>query len=553
MEVLEWFLPPILSLVMKRSTRCCHVSVLHMVASMLKTLSCAVDTFVPPPASDDMATFGLIVTLPVRASNRAGKTLTVRTTNERPALFAQDSSAELVTDTPKTFDDSELPAKLEAMIIFAMTWSIGAVLDKMGRIQFDAILRRLLAGLPLEELDFLPRNDVQRSSAFAAEVFGVRVEGGKPIMAQAVTRVGLTNLPTHLPSSPDVPASVFDFTLEVDGVVLGRGTDPTTEGLNATARSSYVKWVEWTPHTAGHPDSLSSFVIPPQTRFEDIIVPTPETVRVCRVISTLALHGLHVLGAGPTGTSKSAVMRHWLLNVLNDAAGGAGVGGAGPRTVTGGALFSPQSRAGTTGAPASALGFPSSVTSNKRLAFSAMPGKTTRGSQVELPGVQSDRKKYLSIALQLCARSSPGEVQSAIEGAVSRRRVGMYGPPMGKKLVVMVDDVHIPSQDAYGCQPTVELMRQWLDHRGWYDTRDKQKAFKKMYDVLMVGTLMTSSGNSADASSQFSGPVKVSQRFLRHFNVIAFLPYDNTSLQRIFDSVMAWHVPEPAAQVCGLR
>ncbi len=44
-----------------------------------------------------------------------------------------------------------------------------------------------------------------------------------------------------------------------------------------------------------------------------------------------------------------------------------------------------------------------------------------------------------------------------------------YGPPGSKRLVYFIDDCNMPLVDKYDTQSAIELMRQAIDYRGWYD------------------------------------------------------------------------------------
>ena len=155
-----------------------------------------------------------------------------------------------------------------------------------------------------------------------------------------------------------------------------------------------------------------------------------------------------------------------------------------------------------------------------------------------------DSEKYAYSFMNFSAQTSANMTQDIVDGKLDKRRKGVFGPPLGKRMVIFVDDLNMPQVEEYGAQPPIELLRQYMDYSGWYDR--KELTFRKLVDVQFIAAMGPPGG----------GRNHVTNRYLRHYSLVCATPFDEATLSKIFTTLVEWwartrEIPAPAAKLCG--
>jgi dynein heavy chain len=207
--------------------------------------------------------------------------------------------------------------------------------------------------------------------------------------------------------------------------------------------------------------------------FDALIIPTASSICYASLLNTLMSGNKHTLIIGPTGTAKSVTVSQYLTNGIS--------------------------------------------------------------------------ARYEPIMMAFSAQTSANQTQDILDSKFEKRRQGqdkdsglaytMWGPMLGKRFLIFIDDFNMPKRETYGAQPPVELMRQMVDTAayappgapgfggGWYDR--KTLRWKSIVDVTLIAAMGPPGG----------GRQVMTNRMIRHMHLLNFTTMSNEVVEGIFSTI----------------
>uniref|UniRef100_A0A8B9JE38 Dynein axonemal heavy chain 10 n=1 Tax=Astyanax mexicanus TaxID=7994 RepID=A0A8B9JE38_ASTMX len=134
------------------------------------------------------------------------------------------------------------------------------------------------------------------------------------------------------------------------------------------------------------------------------------------------------------------------------------------------------------------------------------------------------------LTINFSSRTTSMDLQRSLEASVEKRTKETYGPPMGKSLLVFMDDLNMPRVDEYGTQQPIALLKLLLDRGGMYD-RGKELNCKQLKDLGFIAAMGKAGG----------GRNEVDSRFISLFSVFNIPFPEEEALHLIYSSILKGH------------
>ncbi|KAM7539583.1 hypothetical protein Aperf_G00000039574 [Anoplocephala perfoliata] len=142
--------------------------------------------------------------------------------------------------------------------------------------------------------------------------------------------------------------------------------------------------------------------------------------------------------------------------------------------------------------------------------------------------MEQDKLTHQIIRASFSFRTVAKDLFNCLDANLEKRSKSLYGPVAGKRLLLFVDDIHMPEIDPYGTQQPLAFLKLLLTNQGFYDRSSSDLKWRRVCDVSYIASMAT--------------PSRIDPRCLSLFSVFHAAPLSEVTLFTIFSSILLGHV-----------
>lgn len=103
----------------------------------------------------------------------------------------------------------------------------------------------------------------------------------------------------------------------------------------------------------------------------------------------------------------------------------------------------------------------------------------------------------LKKSINFSSATTCGMFQANIEADIEKRQGKTFAPPFGRRMVVFLDDISMPEVNTWGDQPTLEIVRQLVEYKGFYFLEKDKRGDRKTIELIDYVAAMSHPGGKS--------------------------------------------------------